>query len=296
MTREAVHPEAQLVGGTWPWQGRRMIRSLVSLSLIVSALANDTAMHDGGSGPEPVGWPEGRESVIRMVREEISVEMGPFESSVHCRFVFVSGKKNAPAVQFVGFPDITRGPHEGDTVGPLRGMRTFVDGREVESELVSKRLAEDGSWLDLGQAEADRLREAGAFDFQTWHVVKVSFPPGEEVVIERRFRTDNALTAGGPVFFSYTTRTGGNWRGTIGSGKFTVRVAEGMQAAKWSLQPAEAGWKRSDDGRTFTLEWKDFEPRTDEARTGWSLGWFPASGEMPDYEKVRKRLSGAYGG
>src|SRR5690606_41402878 len=63
--------------------------------------------------------------------------------------------------------------YEGDTIGPLREMRTFINGREVKSKLVSKRLETDGTWTDL--AEPDPPCE-------TWHVVKVSFPPGEEVV------------------------------------------------------------------------------------------------------------------
>ena len=252
---------------------------------VLTAGANDTAMHDGGSGPEPVGWDKDRESVIRMVREEVEVEMGPLESAVHCRFVFVSGKKDSPAVQFLGFPDITRSSHEGDVMGPLRNMRTFVNGREVESELVSKRRGDDGHWIDLAKPEPP---------CETWHVVKVSFPPGEEVVVERRFRTDNGMTAGGPIFFGYTTETGGNWQGAIGHGRFTVRVAEGMQAARFLLHPEE-GWKHSADGRAFTLEWRDFEPRTDDGRHWWSVGWIPRDGQLVDFDKLREELAKPFG-
>ncbi len=255
------------------------------LFLIPAAWANDTAMHDGGSGPEPVGWKKDVESIIRMVREEVEVEMNPYDSAVTCRFIFVSGKKDAPAVQFLGFPDITRSSeYEGDTMGPLRDMRTFVNGREVKSNLVSKRLETDGTWTDL--AEPDPPCE-------TWHVVKVSFPPGEEVVVERRFRTDNGQTAGGPVFFGYTTETGGNWHGTIGHGKFIVHLAEGMQAAKLATEPA-IGWRRSDDGRTLTLEWKNFEPRTEPERTWWSVGWFPKDGVMSREDEPRGSLKGVF--
>ncbi|GAA5481150.1 hypothetical protein Hsar01_00357 [Haloferula sargassicola] len=257
----------------------------IAALLIPAAFANDTAMHDGGAGPEPVGWTKKTESVIRMVREEVVVEMNPFDSAVSCRFVFVSGKKDAPAVQFLGFPDITRSDqYEGDTIGPLRDMRTFVDGREVKSELVSKRMGEDGQWIDLPAADPP---------CETWHVVKVSFPPGEEVVVERRFRTDNARTAGGPVFFGYTTETGGNWRGTIGEGRFVVHLAEGMGAAQLALEPT-TGWRRSDDGRTLTLVWKDFEPRTDDERRWWSVGWMPREGIMTDEDKLRADLKAVF--
>ncbi|BCX47762.1 hypothetical protein HAHE_16700 [Haloferula helveola] len=260
------------------------MRAFVPLLLVTAAFANDTAMHDGGSGPEPVGWTKDAESVIRMEREEVEVEMGPFDSSVTCRFVFVSGKKDAPAIQFLGFPDITRSFSESDNMGPLRDMRTFVNGREVKSEMVSKRMGDDGKWIDLPEPQDP---------CETWHVVKVSFPPGEEVVVERRFRTDNGRTAGGPVFFGYTTETGGNWRGTIGKGTFTVRLADGLQAAKLDLEP-KTGWKKSEDGRLLTLEWKDFEPRTDETRRYWSVGWFPADGDPMQYEKVQGKLEKAY--
>ena len=94
------------------------------------------------------------------------------------------------------------------------------------------------------------------------------------------------------MFFRDTTETGGNRQGTIGHGRFTVRVAEGMQAARLEPEPA-AGWQRSEDGRTFTLEWRNFEPRLDEARRGWSLGWRPATG-TPDDQGVKDRLRGAY--
>ena len=255
----------------------------IVMLLVSSASANDTAMHDGGSGPEPVGWAKDKESIIRMVREEVEVEMNPFDSAVICRFVFVSGKKDGPAIQFLGFPDITRSSsHEGDTIGPLRNMRTFVNGRERESERVSKRLGEDGRWVDLPGPGPDS---------ETWHVVKVSFPPGEEVVVERRFRTDNARTAGGPVFFGYTTKTGGNWRGTIGHGTFTVHLAEGMQAARLDLEPT-TGWRRSGDGRTLVLEWNDFEPRTTPERSWWSVGWYPAA--PMDAEKHREQFEQIY--
>lgn len=262
-----------------------MKKYLGLLFICGAAMANDTAMHDGGSGPEPVGWPIGKESIIRMEREEVEVEMGPFESKVSCRFVFVSGKKEGSAKQFLGFPDITRSSHEGDTIGPLKEMRTFVDGREVASKLVSKRMGDDGKWIDLQKPEEP---------CESWHVVEVDFPAGKEVVVERRFRTLNGMTAGGPCFFGYTTQTGGNWRGTIGHGKFSVRVAEGMQAAKFDLQP-EQGWKRSEDGRTFTLEWKDFEPRTDSEKTYWSVGWF-ANGDEPwlRYDGLKKELEKLY--
>lgn len=240
------------------------MRGILFLLFAGTALANDTAMHDGGSGPEPVGWTNGRESVIRMVAEEVEVEMGPFDSAVTCRFVFVSGKKDSPAVQFLGFPDITRSTNDGDTMGPLRAMRTFVNGRETPSKLVSKRLGDDGEWIDLPSPQQP---------CRSWHVVKVTFPPGKEVVVERRFRTDNAMTAGGPVFFGYTTETGGNWRGTIGHARFIIHLADGMQSARIVTEP-EQGWRRGDDGRTYTLEWRDFEPRTDESKRWWSVGWF----------------------
>lgn len=242
-------------------------------------------MHDGGSGPEPVGWTGTEESIIRMVREEVEVEMNPFDSAVSCRFVLVSGKSQGPAVQFLGFPDLTRSSaYEGDTVGPLREVRTYVNGREVPSVRMSKRLDRDGQWIELPHPEPP---------CETWHVVKVTFPPGEEVVVERRFRTDNARTAGGPVFFAYTTRTGGNWRGTIGRGTFVVRLSEGLEAAQLDLEPT-AGWQRSADGRTLQLVWQDFEPRDQSERSGWSVGWFPKPGTVADEAETKRQLRAVF--
>lgn len=253
------------------------------LALTAQGWANDTAMHDGGSGPEPVGWSGERESVIRMVSEEVHVEMGPTESYVVCRFDFVNVGKDSPAMQYLGFPDITRSSTEGDTMPPLREMRSFVNGREVSSKLVSKRLGEDGKWIDL---------EKPSDPCETWHVITVTFPPNEHVIVERRFRTDNGQTAGGPIFFGYTTQTGGNWRSTIGKATFTVHLAEGMQSATLQTDPSDQ-WQRSKDGRTLTLVWSDFEPRTDTEHGYWSVGWMPAK-PMEGPDEVLKKLKAAY--
>ncbi|MBK1834613.1 hypothetical protein [Roseibacillus ishigakijimensis] len=241
--------------------------------LPLSLLANDTAMHDGGAGPEPVGWTSGEESVVRMVREEITVEMNPIDSAVHCRFVFVNEKKNGVATQQLGFPDITRSQQDGDIMGAISEMRSFVNGQEVETSLVSKELADFGK--------------------QTWHVITAQFPPGEEVIVERRFRTANGATAGGPHFFGYTTQTGGNWHGRIAKGTFTVHLAEGMQAARLELEPAN-GWQRSEDGRRLQLVWTDFEPRTEVNRHYWSVGWHFPGEAFGDNGTLRDALAKPY--
>ena len=72
------------------------------------ALANDTAIHDGGHGPAPIGDRRGPESVIRMVREHLDISFGA-EGDRGARDVCLSQyeDRDAPARQTVGFPDLT---------------------------------------------------------------------------------------------------------------------------------------------------------------------------------------------
>jgi hypothetical protein len=79
---------------------------LVILMFVRACLANDTALHEGGEGPAPIGGIKGPESVIQMVSEKIAVDFGRQESYVRCAFVFHSTKAGSDAFQLVGFPDL----------------------------------------------------------------------------------------------------------------------------------------------------------------------------------------------
>lgn len=235
------------------------------------ALANDTAIHDGGDGPAPIGDRRGPESVIRMVREHLDISFGKEETAVRATFVFLNTKPDAPARQTVGFPDGTAmaaaGSYNGaDFTGPIKNLVTLVDGRERESRQLR-------GWVNHrdGIDEPAPPGVKGEFE-RIWHAIDVEFPVGKEVVIERRYRVPNgnSVAAAPEVFFEYTTATGGVWKGTIGEMIADVTLKDGLtvdgllwnRASGPGVSPAREHW-RIQAPTKMQLIWKDFEPRTE---------------------------------
>ncbi|HEV7406275.1 MAG TPA: hypothetical protein VGO11_25225 [Chthoniobacteraceae bacterium] len=265
------------------------------------ALANDTSLHDGKFGPEPLS---GGESPVRMVAEHIEVSFGYRYTQVHCTFTFRNVQSKAAVEQIVGFPDVgaalaeveRRDPAHADAMGervntaPLRKLRTLVNHEPRKAEL---------QFRDVPRAEGNDGTVVSFFDrerggVQAWHTFKASFPPGKDVVVERIYSVQNGATMEPNVaFFHYTTRTGAPWHGTIGRLQADVTLLDGLTAdqlawpsakldedrIKYSTQPARGAWKVLDKHH-LRLVWTDFEPRDEAARRGFSLarpfhGWEP---------------------
>ena len=250
-------------------------------------------MNEGAYGPEPRGGTVGEESVIRMESETITVKFGPERSQVVARFVFRSYKPKDPARQLVGFPDFGAAHEEADrrdpkgdapwqpqenTSGPLQNLHTFVDGKEVESRLDYGyvQTTEEAGWKP-GTPENGEL--------MAWHTMWVEFPPGKDVVVERRYTVTNGAMVGGISMFEYVTATGANWRGTIGQMDVDVTL-EGWTTddIAWKTggkkpQIYEGGPYTAPDRKAWKIlspthlqfTWKNFEPRTDKDRRGFSL-------------------------
>ena len=265
-----------------------------ALAVAVSSLsyADDSAMNEGAYGPEPRGATQGAESVIRMESEQISVKFGRETSEVVARFVFRSGKPDAPARQLVGFPDLGAAMKEADRrdpknkaswhrednlSGPLMDLRTLVDGKEVESKLDYGYIIEDE---DVGWKPGTPKNGT----LMAWHTMWVEFPPDRDVVVERRYKVNNGEMVGGIMMFSYITVTGANWRGTIGRMDVDVTL-DGWTAddIAWKgsgkkqvfesgpfTEPDKAAWKIVSPTH-LQLVWKDFEPRTDKERRSFNL-------------------------
>src|SRR6187431_3271381 len=84
-----------------------ILRHFVPLCLtIATALANDTSLHEGRWGPEPIGGTDGPESPVRMVREQLRVDFGKATTDVEAKFTFRNTQPGPPVKQLVGFPDL----------------------------------------------------------------------------------------------------------------------------------------------------------------------------------------------
>lgn len=267
----------------------------VLLAGVAQLCANDTSLHDGRFGPEPL---EGGESPVRMVREHIEVGFGYRDTDVHCTFVFRNTLKDRPVEQLVGFPDIgaamdeiaRREPRYADSIrdavntSTLRRMRTRVNGHAVRSE------------LKMGEARPGHDPDGSAvwsFDgkrgVRAWHTVRVTFPVGKDVIIERFYTVDNGSSVLGVRFFQYTTATGGVWHGRIGRLQADVTLRDRLTAdrliwpgmkpaadlikgedAKYATTPGQKSWQVLDP-KHLRLVWTDFEPRTEKNHRGFSL-------------------------
>jgi hypothetical protein len=267
-----------------------------------AALANDTALHDGRFGPEPLGETE---SPVRMVAEHIEVAFGYQLSKVHCTFTFRNTEGSGTVEQLIGFPDSGAAaeklaqeyPSERDYIfesamsSPLRNLRTLVDGEPRETALqfvkLPGNLERDGTLAKLPN---------GRGALRAWHTARVSFPAGRDVMVERSYTLQNGTTMPPRAFFEYTTRTGAEWKGTIGRCQVDVTLLDGVTAEaliwpgspqdgeqvpddpeRFAMSPSRAGWQILDPTH-LRLVWTDFEPRTQADRRGFCLsrpfrGW-----------------------
>lgn len=275
------------------WPQAPLLACLLLLTPL-PAIANDTALHHGRFGPEPVGGGfKGRESAIRMKAEKLTIAMGKVATTVTCRFTFENTLK-VQAIQLVGFPDEGAGlaeevrrrreAMERDFMPPLRKVRTTVDGVEVAAPIkfgYVKTPASGEGWVAAGPQDGWLM---------AWHAARVAFPPGKPVIVERHYETDNAENAIGARFFEYVTHTGGAWHGKIGELVAEVTLVDGLTVAdlRWpgdaipvgqgggvyvagmGSRPAKAGWQVLDPTH-LQLHWRDFEPRVEKARSGFAL-------------------------
>lgn len=270
----------------------------LSLTLGAPALANDTALHPGAHGPEPVGGVVGAESVIRMVEEHIDIRFGRELTTVAVRFVFRNTMKQGTAKQLLGFPDIAAAQAESirrdpkgearwfypmsDVTGPMRDVETLVNDWPVETKRQFGFVQEAPNSLGwkAGTPQNGHM--------MAWHVASVEFPAGKEVTVERRYQVQNGQQVSGVSFFEYVTYTGRIWQGKIGKLVADVTLADGLKVDDlvWKGRPLPKGVASFSDGfatspdrshwqvispTRLRLTWKDFEPIVGGDRAGLFL-------------------------
>lgn len=278
---------------------RTFLRCLSLASLVAtSTLANDTSLHEGRWGPEPTGGTEGPESPVRMEREELRIEFGKKTTDVVAKFTFRNTHAGPPVRQLVGFPDLgaaekeqlrrdreknPKADFEGvNSTGPLLQMKTLVNGKPRASELRYGAIGIDQKDFPLPW----RDRKGETTRLMAWHAVEVEFPANEAVKIERRYRVKNGWQIYDIAFFDYSTATGGVWEGTIGQMTADVILHDGLKVSDLAWQDVElpkvhkggkmmnplarSAWQEISPSH-LRLTWKDFEPRTDEERRGFTI-------------------------
>lgn len=250
---------------------------------------NDSAMNEGAYGPEPLGWQANKESVIKLVSENLDIQFGKKECSVAVCFTFRNTRTDKVAKQLLGFPDIgaaqkkvTRQKNviypEWIMAGPLKKMRTFINGKEVPSKL-------EYGFIDYGE-DYPGWRAASSTNgvLMAWYTVGVEFPSNKEVIVKRSYKMTTGVTVGGIGHFNYITHTAGAWQGKIEKLKAQVKLNDGitvndlnwskLNSAHWdeglTTWPPHSSWKINSPTH-LTFEWNNFEPRTENNRQGFRL-------------------------
>ncbi len=278
---------------------------LVILTLTIAAHGNDTALHDGRFGPEPLDAADGRESPVRMEHEHIQVDFGYQFTIVHATFTFRNTHADGIVEHLVGFPDIgaacdemkRRDPDKAAVISEsvntarILDLKTFVNGKEEKAALKLGDVKPGGDTDGTTVWSFDKNSGVRA-----WHVLQVAFPAGKDVTVERHYRLQNGASALGVAFFHYTTATGAVWNGTIGRLQVDVSLDDGLKAGQivwpgakvgrnvlddedaiYATQPPHDEWQMVDDTH-LRLVWSDFDPRNQKHRRGFSLsrpfhGW-----------------------
>lgn len=295
-------------------KGERMFKQRPLLVFIAFALgvtpcvyANDTELNEGRYGPMPVGGFKDKESVIRMLAEHIEVEFGKEYSKVDAHLIFRSTKPDAPARQLVGFPDPSGIEVGGgreyskvgdahfifrsakpDASGPIEDMRTYVDGKEIKSELKYGFV----KWDDAVGFRAATPKDGESI---AWYTIWVTFPPDRDVVIERNYRVHNGGNVLGTQMFDYITSTGASWKGTIGHLQADITLVDGLtiKDLAWKddsekegtfCSPKRSSWKILSPTQ-MRFVWDDFEPRIDKDKGGFRLA--TVATRRPDGSEIR---------
>lgn len=273
--------------------GAAVVAVLVAAS---AARADDFALNPGAYMPEPLDVLYGGESAIRLVEEELTFRVRKWETDVVARFVFENTRADSTVRQLSGFPDISVEPFfTEDAVldsvdvrrfddkygnrGPLKRMRTTIDGRRVRSEVrlgfVQQSETPPWTWTATDSITGIRVQ---------WHVIELVIPPKGRSTVERRYTAGNGYWGVAGAHFHYITVTGGPWQGTIGKLTANVTLADGLtldhlvwtepDEHRWTVAsyPPKDQWQIAAPNH-LSLVWTDFEPLTDESRHTIAITW-----------------------
>jgi hypothetical protein len=228
---------------------------LLGLFLVVTPVYADVAPPESAPGSNPV---PGGQTQVRMLAETVTLEIAPNPSdskSAIARTTALFTMRNLGGSEEkmqARFPlSFFDGNSDGFGRFPEIGAITVkVDGRSVATRReIQAFMASETSYKEREEIP--------------WAVFDVTFPPGQDVVIEVGY-TVNGFGYYPYQIFRYILQTGAGWNGTIGSADIIVRLPYATNAQNIWLKDVD-GYGEPTQGGVISgneVRWRfeDFEP------------------------------------
>jgi len=240
---------------------KKAILATITAGMLLAALFGatpvraDVAPPESAPGSNPV---PGGQTQVRMLAETVTLEIAPHPSdsrSAIARTTALFTMRNLGASEEkmqARFPlSFFNGNSDGFGQFPEIGAITVkIDGRSVATRREMQPFLEN----ETSYKEREEI---------PWAVFDITFPPGQDVVIEVGY-TINGFGYYPYQVFRYVLQTGAGWNGTIGSADIIVRLPYAANAQNVWLKDVD-GYGEPTQGGLISgneVRWRfeDFEP------------------------------------
>jgi hypothetical protein len=177
------------------------MKNLIGIILIFSSiniLANDAYLGSIGGNVFPVF----NKDSIRMLKEDINLQMERDSCFVTCKFWFVNNT-NKNVGLLMGFPD-----YISDPANASQSLKSFTCNVNGVAQIVDK-------FTSRIMVETDSNTEW----YEKWYCWYVDFGPFDTIEIENTYWGYYGGSIGGTYSIDYLIGTAKTWNGTIGEGK-----------------------------------------------------------------------------
>ena len=156
--------------------------------------------------------PQAEEPDVRMVSEDLRVDLYDCEAVVQASMVFANEGPQQDVL--MGFPQVN---YHGAREVVLQDVRFVVDGQEVET----RHMPQDERENPLGLGPE--------FAFVSWYVADIPFDAGQTRTIEIAYRHGHGGSAFGWDWFPYLLHTASKWKGPVDTISVAVNYREGVE-------------------------------------------------------------------
>jgi hypothetical protein len=190
---------------------------------------------------------------IRMVTEDLTVDLGPEEAAVKAVMDF----HNEGAAQdvLIGFPQVRWANRPAGV--DLRNITFVVDGEAVAVE-------------QLPPVEGAAPLVPPHEGAESWYVARVPFAAAQSRRLEITYSHDHGGSAPGAnlgfLWFAYLLKTAGHWKGTLD--RLNITISYGDVAGAF-CQIAPAGYTLDEANRQVTWQLGNFDGEADEVAIHW---------------------------